>query len=142
LAVVRGEIPHHVDYDHLALWTARDLTQSTHFLPAAWLPFLFSKASAGAVAVVTNIRGSPDYVHMGGRRVDSIYGFVPLPPGIPVGVVVSTYAGSMGLTVTAEPYAVPDANRFMSWVLEEYLSLLNKAKQVHKDRNSSSEQGK
>jgi hypothetical protein len=33
----------------------------------------------GAVAVVTNTRGSPDYVHMGGRRVESIYGFVPLP---------------------------------------------------------------
>jgi hypothetical protein len=118
----------------LSHWTARALTQSTHFLPAAWLPFIFSKASAGAVAVVTNTRGSPDYVHMGGRRVESIYGFVPLPPGIPVGVVVSSYAGSMGLTVTAEPYAVPDADRFMSWVLEEYLSLLNRAKQVDKDR--------
>jgi hypothetical protein len=118
----------------LSHWTARALTQSTHILPAAWLPYIFSKASAGAVAVVTNTRGSPDYVHMGGRRVTSIYGFVPLPPGIPVGVVVSSYAGSMGLTVTAEPYAVPDADRFMSWVLEEYLSLLNKAKQVDKDR--------
>jgi hypothetical protein len=58
----------------------------------------------------------PDYVHMGGRRVESIYGFVPLPLGIPVGVVVSTYTGSMDLTVAAEPYAVPDADRFVSWV--------------------------
>jgi hypothetical protein len=121
----------------LSHWTARALTQSTHILPAAWLPFIFSKASAGAVAVVTNTRGAPDYVHMDGRRVESIYGFVPLPPGIPVGVVVSSYAGSMALTVTAEPYAVPDADRFMSWVLEEYVSLLKKANQVAKDRGSS-----
>jgi phosphoribosylcarboxyaminoimidazole (NCAIR) mutase len=81
---------------------------------------------------------------MGGRRVESIYGFVPLPPGIPVGVVVSSYAGNMALTVTAEPYAIPDADRFMGWVLEEYLSLLNKAKQVaakNDDRNNS-EHGK
>jgi hypothetical protein len=115
---------------------ARALAGSTHILPASWLPFIFSKASAGAVAVVTNTRGASEYVHMGGRRVESIYGFVPLPPGIPVGVVVSSYAGNMALTVTAEPYAVPDADQFMSWVLEEYLSLLNQAKQVDKDRNS------
>jgi hypothetical protein len=56
---------------------------------------------------------------MGGRRLESIYGFVPLPLGIPVGVVVRSYAGSMALTVTAEAYAVPDTDRFMSWVLEE-----------------------
>jgi diacylglycerol O-acyltransferase len=68
---------------------------------------------------MTNTRGSPDYVHMGGRRLESIYGFVPLPLGIPVGVVVRSYAGSMALTVTAEAYAVPDTDRFMSWVLEE-----------------------
>jgi hypothetical protein len=49
-----------------------------------------------------------------------------LPPGIYVGVVVRSYAGSMGLTFTAEPYDVPDADRFMSWVLEEYLSLLKR----------------
>jgi hypothetical protein len=116
----------------LSHWVARTLTQSAHILPASWVPFLFSKASAGAVAVVTNTRGTPQHVHMGGRRVESIYGFVPLPPGIPVGVVVSSYAGSMALTVTAEPYAIPDADRFMSWVLEEYLSLLNRAKAKHK----------
>jgi hypothetical protein len=42
----------------------------------------------------------------------------------------------MALPVTAEPYGVPDADRFMSSVLEEYLSLLNMAKQAAKDRNS------
>jgi hypothetical protein len=118
----------------LALDSTGSDTIDALFLSAAWLPFIFFKASAGAVAVVTNTRGSPDYVHMGGRRVESIYGFVPLPLGIPVGVAVSRYAGRMGLALTPKPYAVPDADRVMSWVLEEYLSLLlNKAKQVDKD---------
>jgi hypothetical protein len=73
---------------------------------------------------------------MDGRRVESMFGFVPLPPGIPVGVVVSSYAGEMSVTVTAEPWAVPDADRFISWMLEEYLSLVDKAKQVESARKS------
>jgi hypothetical protein len=113
-------------------WSARALTQCMHLLPASWAPVLFAKASAGAVAVVTNVRGAPTTVHMASREVQGIYGFVPLPPGIPVGVVVSSYAGNMSLTVTAEPWAVPDADRFMSWILEEYLVLLQEAKNKSK----------
>jgi hypothetical protein len=47
---------------------------------------------------------------------------------VPIGVVVSSYAGSISLTLTAEPWAVPDGDQFLSFVLEEYLTLLEMAK--------------
>jgi hypothetical protein len=62
-----------------------------------------------------------------GRRVEATLGFLPLPPGIPVGVVCSSYANQVGLTVTAQPLAVPNADLFLSWVVEEFQSLLQEA---------------
>jgi hypothetical protein len=34
--------------------------------------------------------------------------------------VVQSYAGCMSLSVTAEKWAVPDADEFLLWVMEEY----------------------
>jgi diacylglycerol O-acyltransferase / wax synthase len=90
-------------------------------------PWLFSKAHANASAVLTNVRGPDQYVHLGGRRIQTTLGFLPLPPGIPIGVAVSSYAGNVTLSVAAEPWAVPDADLFLLWVVEEYESLLRQA---------------
>lgn len=107
---------------------AKTLSYSSHVLPNRITSWIYARASAGSVAVVTNTRGPPQHVHLGGRRVETIYGFVPLPPGLPIGVVVSSYANQMNLTVTAEPWAVPDADQFLVWVLEEYVKLVKAAK--------------
>jgi len=55
--------------------------------------------------------------------VESVAGFIPLPPGVPVGVVVQSYAGSMSLSLNAERYAIPDPDKFLKWVVEEYQAL-------------------
>ena len=98
-------------------------------LPDSWTPYLFSKANANAVAVVSNVRGPPKPLHVKGRLISSVYGFVPLPPGIPIGIVVSSYAGNVKLALSAEPWAVPDGDQFLVYVLDEYQSLLRRAKQ-------------
>jgi len=98
------------------------------FLPNSLTQYLFSKANANAVAVVTNVRGPPTPIHVQGRLVSSVHGFVPLPPGIPIGLVVSSYAGNVKLSLSAEPWAVPDGDQFLVYVLEEYQSLLQLAK--------------
>jgi len=98
------------------------------FLPNRMTQFLFSKANANAVAVVTKMRRPPKPLHLKGRLITSIHGFVPLPPGIPIGIVVSSYAGNVKLSLSAEPWAVPDGDRFLVYVLEEYQSLLRRAK--------------
>ena len=102
---------------------------SGYLLPSKWTQYMFSKANAGAVAVVTNVQGPPTKIHVGGRRIESMHGFVPLPPGVPIGVVVGSYAGDMHMSLSAEPWAVPDGDQFLVWVLEEYQSLLKQAQQ-------------
>lgn len=37
-----------------------------------------------------------------------------------MGVVVGSYNNEITLTVTAEEYAVPDADKFLGWVEDEY----------------------
>lgn len=98
-------------------------------LPTSFVSTLYEQAHANSICVVSNNRGLPRKIHLGGRRVESIMGFVPLPPGIPIGIVVSSYAGQTSLTVSAQPWAVPDADQFVVWMLEEYLHLAKAAKQ-------------
>jgi diacylglycerol O-acyltransferase / wax synthase len=97
------------------------------FLPSSWTQFLFSKANANAAAVVSNVRGPHTPLHIKGRLVQSVHGFVPLPPGIPIGVVVGSYADNVQLSLSAEPWAVPDGDQFLVYVLEEYQALLEQA---------------
>jgi diacylglycerol O-acyltransferase len=115
---------------------AKGLSYSSRVLPSSCIAWLFARSNAGSIAVVSNNRGLPRHVHLGGRRIESMHGFVPLPPGIPVGVVVMSYAGDVSLTVTAEPWAVPDADQFLVWVLDEYLCLLQTAKQQQLESTS------
>lgn len=96
-------------------------------LPPSLTKAAFAKANANACVSITNVRQPPHKVHMGGNgqyTVENMAGFIPLPPGLPIGVVVQSYAGNLSLTLTAEPYAVPDPDQFLVWVLEEYQRLL------------------
>jgi hypothetical protein len=113
---------------------AKGLSLAAHVLPSSWISFLYGRSHAGSTAVVTNVRGPPAAIHLGGRKVESFHGFVPLPPGVPVGVVVSSYDRRMTLTVTAEPWAIPDPDQFLAWVLEEYLTLLEAAVQRNRKK--------
>jgi hypothetical protein len=91
---------------------------------------LFSRANANAAVVVSNTRGYEKKLHIHGMTVESAAGFLPLPPGIPIGVVVQSYAGVISLTVTAEKFAVPDADKFLSWVIDDYKRLCEETKML------------
>ena len=97
------------------------------YAPENITKWIFRNANANAAVVVSNARGSPTKTHINGRTVESSAGFLPLPPGIPVGVVVMSYAGTVSLSVTAERWAVPDGDQFMMWILEEYRRLCAEA---------------
>ena len=43
---------------------------------------------------------------------------------------VQSCAGVISLTVTAEKYAVPDADKFLSWVIDDYKRLCEEAKKA------------
>jgi hypothetical protein len=92
-------------------------------LPPSITKRLFETSQAHACVAITNNRGSSNKLHLDGQEIQSIAGFLPLPPGIPIGVSVTSYAGTVSLSVTAEPWAVPNADQFLMWVLEEYSRL-------------------
>jgi hypothetical protein len=115
---------------------AKSLSYASSILPVSWISKLYAVSNAGSLVVVSNNRGTPVPVHLAGRRVESIYGFVPLPPGIPIGVTITSYAGNMSCSVAAEPWAVPDGDQFMVWILEEYLRLVAAAKLKHEHSRS------
>lgn len=110
----------------LLSWLAAKLCSD--YLPDSATKSLFRNANANAAAVVSNSRGSASKMHINGRTVESAAGFLPLPPGVPVGVVVQSYAGVVSLSLTAERWAVPDGDRFMGWILEEYRRLCAEAR--------------
>lgn len=93
------------------------------YLPEGLAKRLFRGANANAAVAISNARGFDRKVHIDGRPLESAHGFLPLPPGLPCGVVVQSYAGVVSISVTAEKWAVPDADRFVGWVLDEYVAL-------------------
>lgn len=102
------------------------------FLPENWTASIFCRANANASVAISNNRGYNKKLHINGMMVQSAAGFLPLPPGIPIGVVVQSYAGQMSLSVTAEKYAVPDADKFLRWTLDEYQRLSVEACKLEK----------
>jgi len=96
-------------------------------LPSSWTQHVFRRANANSCAAVTNVKNAPYKLHIQGVPIEGVAGFLPLPPGIPIGVAVQSYAGNMHLSVTAEEYAVPEADLFLGWMVEEYQRLLEEA---------------
>jgi hypothetical protein len=90
---------------------------------------IFHRGSANAAVAISNSRGYENKVHINGRTVESVGGFLPLPPNIPVGVIVSSYDSVVSLSLNAEKWAVPDGDKFITWILDEYKLLLSEASQ-------------
>lgn len=93
-------------------------------LPSSWITSIFTKSQLGATCVITNVRGPTQELHVEGRRVVTAQPFLPLPPGVPIGVALFSYAGVMNVSVNAQAWAVPNADQFLLWVVEEYQRLL------------------
>ena len=99
-------------------------------LPSGLTKRLFRSSHAHACVAVTNNKGSPSKLHLDGQPIETMAGFLPLPPGIPIGVSITSYCGTISLSVTAEPWAVPNSDQFLKWMLEEYTRLLKHADSI------------
>jgi hypothetical protein len=90
------------------------------FTPDWFAKLSIRYGNANAVAVVSNIRGFPFKVHYEGRSAAFLCAFLPLPPDIPIGVVVSSYNGQVSFSLVCEKRIVPDAHQFADWMLQYY----------------------
>ena len=93
------------------------------YTPKCFAKKVIQVSNAKSVAVISNVRGFTTTMHWNGRPVAALGAFLPLPPAIPIGIVVSSYSDKMSFTVDADRRAVPDADRFAEWVVEEYRNL-------------------
>ena len=79
------------------------------------------RANCHAVAVLSNVHGYPFEIHWRGMPVKNLCPFLPLPPKVPVGVLVTSYDGKIILSVeSADERVVPDTEVFLNYMLEEY----------------------
>ena len=97
------------------------LAKLVSYAPTFVARFLMEKATKNTTVAISNVRGPEGGLHFGGRKVEAACGFVPPPPGVPIGVVVQSYNGTVTLTCNADSKVVPDGDKFLGWVLEEYI---------------------
>eukprot|EP00567_Pseudictyota_dubia_P016914 CAMPEP_0197459574 /NCGR_PEP_ID=MMETSP1175-20131217/51760_1 /TAXON_ID=1003142 /ORGANISM="Triceratium dubium, Strain CCMP147" /LENGTH=595 /DNA_ID=CAMNT_0042994489 /DNA_START=141 /DNA_END=1928 /DNA_ORIENTATION=+ len=111
---------------YLIAWTMAKFTSD--YAPEWFAKWAMRNGNAKSVCVISNVKGFPFKVHWVGRRLEYLCAFLPLPPGIPIGVVVSSYDGEIGFTVDADKRAVPDADRFGEWMIDEFKRLEQEAR--------------
>lgn len=95
----------------------------SQYFPSSIAKWTLRNGNANSVAIVSNIRGFPFPVHWFGRHVEYMNAFLPIPPGIPIGVCLQSYASEVSFTVTADQHIVPNATEFASWMKQEYQQL-------------------
>lgn len=62
-----------------------------------------------------------------GRPVEMLCAFLPLPPGIPISLIVTSYDGQIILSVDADESIAPDADRFLDFMIKEYCGMRKEA---------------
>ena len=102
----------------LIAWSVAKLLSD--YAPLSVAKWALRYGNGHASAVVSNVRGFPFATHWNGRRLEHLSAFLPIPPGVPIGIVVQSFDGVISFTVEAEKRAIPDVNKFADWVLDEY----------------------
>jgi hypothetical protein len=79
------------------------------------------RCNCHASAVISNVHGFPFQVHWKGMPIESIVPLIPLPPKVKIGVGAFSYDGKIALSVvSSDERVVPNAGRFLDFMLEEY----------------------
>ncbi|MEW6267938.1 MAG: wax ester/triacylglycerol synthase family O-acyltransferase, partial [Thermodesulfobacteriota bacterium] len=99
---------------------ARLMLQLLDALPAPVEALLGRLAPEGLLAntICTNVPGPREVRYLLGHRVRALHGLVPLMQSMGVEFAILSYAGTVSITVTADPSLVPDV-RELAGALEE-----------------------
>ena len=85
---------------------------------------LASAGNARASTIVSNVRGPPEALHLDGKKLSSLYGFLPTPPGVALGVGIGTYAGRLCVSVCCDRGLLgDDSHELLRRMLDEHASL-------------------
>ncbi|KAJ8602221.1 hypothetical protein CTAYLR_003659 [Chrysophaeum taylorii] len=92
------------------------------FAPRDALPWLMRSFAESASCAITNVKGPPLKLSLCGRDVVTVVGFLPPPPGIPVGCALVSVDGRSTISVNADA-SVLDADAFLANALDYYAKL-------------------
>eukprot|EP00970_Alexandrium_tamarense_P020875 scaffold15803_cov179-Alexandrium_tamarense.AAC.1 len=95
--------------------------------PKSVAKYAMVRANCHAAAVISNVRAFPFKIHWMERPVEMICAFLPLPPGIPIGLIVTSYDGEIIFSIDADKRIVPDADTFLQYMADEYEVLKHEA---------------
>ncbi|QBS45349.1 wax ester/triacylglycerol synthase domain-containing protein [Nocardia sp. CS682] len=73
----------------------------------------------------TNLRGPAVALHLAGHRVDALIPLVVTPGNVGVTFAVLSYAGTLGVTVIADPDLVPDQDILTSAIHTRFIRLVH-----------------
>jgi diacylglycerol O-acyltransferase / wax synthase len=115
---------------------AKGFLESVSILPPVLVSAMVSMTPAGQVPritgmnlVVSNVRGSPMPMYIGGARTSAMYPMSIIAPGGGINVTCISYMGNVDFGVTLEPKVFPDPWRLIGGLQEalaEYVKLTRK----------------
>lgn len=97
------------------------------FCPEFVAKYAMVRANCHAAAAISNVHGFTKKIHWMGRPVEMLCAFLPLPPKIPIGMVITSYDGNIIMSLDADCRVVPDADKFLEYLIEEYQALRKEA---------------
>ena len=106
------------------------------FAPESIAKLALVYANCHAVAAISNVHGFQKKIHWMGRPIEILCAFLPLPPGIPIGIVVTSYDGKIIMSLDADESIVPDADAFLDCMIEEYEALKSETYSLSQKPNS------
>ena len=109
------------------------LATATGFLPDELLQCALGTAgSSRASTIMSNVRGPPDALHIGGLRLSSLYGFLPTPPGVALGLGFGTYAGQIALSIVCDRGLLgDDSGTLLRMMCDEHAAFCASASATH-----------
>lgn len=97
------------------------------FCPEYVAKYVMVRANCHAAAALSNVHGFPKKIHWMGRPVEMLCAFLPLPPRIPIGMVITSYDGQIIMSIDADQRVVKDADLFLDFMIEDYQALKEEA---------------
>ncbi|KDO27610.1 hypothetical protein SPRG_06878 [Saprolegnia parasitica CBS 223.65] len=80
--------------------------------------------SASNVSIaITNVRGPPMEIYFCGQRLSASYAFVPPPPSVNVGVAITSWGTSLGVTVLMDTSIKQTPTAFIAAIEAEFQAL-------------------
>lgn len=92
-------------------------------LPAALTRRIVHFTTSKISVAITNVRGSAFEISMCGNPLLGVFGFVPPPPTVNLGIAVLSIGDNLGLNVLVDPSVGIDAQQFMSFAKLEFDAL-------------------